>query len=129
MMSLEEYIEYHSQNKEKKMDFVSYLYYLMDKYNFTPSLLYKKANISRQLYSSIISSKSIPSLNTILKIVFTLHLTNHECKYLLKKANYTLSSSSKYSLIIRYCLENKIYELYKVNDLLIKYGYKNKIIE
>ncbi len=129
MISLEEYIKFHSQNKEKKLDFVSYLYYLMDKYNFDGPTLYKKANISKQVYSKIISNKVKPSLNTILKIVFTLKLNNHECKYLLKKANYTLSSSSKYSLIIRYCLENKIYELYKVNDLLIKYGYNDKIIE
>ena len=128
-MTLDEYILFHSQNKEKKCDLVSYLYYLMDKYDFDSPSLYKKANISKQLFSAIISNKTNPSLNTLLKIVFTMKLTNHECKYLLKKANYTLSSSSTYSLIIRYCLENKIYEIYQVNDLLIAYGFQNKIIE
>ena len=101
----------------------------MDKYGFDAPTLYTKANISKQLYSAIISGKANPSLNTLLKIVFAMKLNNHECKYLLKKGSFTLSSSSTYSLIIRYCLENKIYELYIVNDLLASYGYKNKIIE
>ena len=33
-MNLEEYIKFHKINKEKSLDFVSYLYYLMDKYKF-----------------------------------------------------------------------------------------------
>ena len=45
-------------------------------------------------------------------------------KYLLKKAGYTPSSASTYSLIIRYCIENKIYDLNKVNDYLEEYGFK-----
>ncbi len=85
MVTLEEFIEFHSKNKEKKMDFVSYLYYLMDKYGYDAPRLYNEANISRQLYSLIISNKTNPSLSTILKIVFTLKMNNHECKYLLKK--------------------------------------------
>ena len=64
------------------------------------------------------------SLETVLKLVFALRLNNQECKYLLKKAGYTLSSASTYSLIIRYCIENKIYDLNKVNDYLEEYGFK-----
>ncbi len=129
VMTLEEYLAFHKKSKEKSCDLVTYLYYLMDKYDFDAPTLYNKANISKQLYSAIISGKTNPSLNTLLKIVFAMKLTNHECKYLLKKGSFTLASSSIYSLITRYCLENKIYELHKVNDLLASYGYKNKIIE
>ena len=125
MERIDEYISRHRANKEKANDFVSYLYELMDKYGFDKSSdLYDKANISRQYWHKIISNECSPSLETVLKLVFALHLNNHECKYLLKKTGYTLASSSTYSLIIRYCIENKIYELNKINDYLEKYGYK-----
>ncbi len=111
-MELEEYIKEHQKNEEKSQSFVSYLYFLMDKYNITnPSAIYNNANISRQLWSSIISEKSWPSLNVCVKIALAMHLTNHECKYLLKKAGYTLSSANKFALIIRYAIENKIYDI------------------
>lgn len=128
--TVDEYIKKHQEKSLKSSSFVEYLYELMDKYGFdNASDLYNKANISRQLWSSIVSEKSHPSLEVCIKIVFVLHATNQECKYLLKKAGYTLASSSKYSLIIRYCIENKIYDLCKLNDLLEEYGYSDSLIE
>ena len=125
MESLKDYIVRHRINKEKTNDFVTYLYELMYKYGFDKnSDLYEKANISRQYWSKIINKERQPSLETVLKIVFALKLQNHECKYLLKKAGYTLASSSTYALVIRYCIENKIYDLNKVNDYLEEYGFK-----
>ena len=129
METLEEFIKKHESSTEKASSFVEYLYFLMDKYGFeNASDLYNKANISRQLWSSIISGKSNPSLNVCLKLAFSLQVSNHECKYLLKKAGYTLASSTKYALIIRYAIENKIYDIYKVNELLEENGYPDSLI-
>ena len=126
---LEEFIKKHQSNKEKSSSFVEYLYSLMDKYGFdNASDLYNKANISRQLWSSIISEKSNPSLNVCLKLALSMKVNNHECKYLLKKAGYTLASSNKFALIIRYAIENKIYDIDDVNDLLEKNGYADSLI-
>lgn len=129
METLNEFIAKHQSNKEKSSSFVEYLYSLMNKYGFeNASDLYNRANISRQLWSSIISEKSNPSLNVCLKIALIMKVTNHECKYLLKKAGYTLSSSNKYALIIRYAIENKMYSIEAVNDLLEKNGYSDSLI-
>ena len=129
MEKLEEFVKKHQSNKEKSSSFVEYLYSLMDKYGFdNASDLYNKANISRQLWSSIVSKKSHPSLNICLKIALVMHVTNHECKYLLKKAGYTLASSNKFALIIRYAIENKIYDIDEVNDLLEKNGFADSLI-
>ena len=129
METLQEFIEKHSKNKEKTISFVDYLYTLMNKYGYTnPADLYNKAKISRQLFSSIISSKSHPSLNVCLKLIFALKANNHECKYLLKKAGYTLASSNKFALIIRYCIKNEIYDIIDVNSLLEKNGYADSLI-
>lgn len=122
-MTLEEYIKEHQKNIEKSQSFIEYLYYLMNKYEISnPADIYNKVFISRQLWSSIISGKSSPSLNVCVKIALGLHLNNHECKYLLKKAGFTLSSSNKFALIIRYAIENEIYDIYKVNEMLINNG-------
>ena len=129
METLEQFITKHRKNTEKSSSFVEYLYSLMDKYGFdNASNLYNRANISRQLWSSIISEKSNPSLNVCLKLAFAMRITNHECKYLLKKAGYTLASSNKYALIIRYAIENKIYDIYEVNKLLEENGYSDSLI-
>lgn len=129
METLKEYIARHEANEEKGSSFVEYLYSLMDKYGYkNASDLYNKANISRQLYSSIVSGKSKPSLNVCLKLAFALKVNNHECKYLLKKAGYTLSSSNRFALIIRYAIENRIYDLIEVNALLEENGYGDSLI-
>lgn len=62
-------------------------------------------------------------MNTCVKIALAMRLTNHECKYLLKKAGFTLASSSLFALIIRYCFENGIYDIYRVSDMLAEYGF------
>lgn len=129
METLEEFIKKHQRNKEKTSSFVEYLYQLMNKYGIdNPSDIYNKANISRQLWSSIISEKSHPSLNVCIKIALTMKINNRECKYLLKKAGYTLASSNKYALIIRYAIENKIYDINEVNKLLEDNGYSDSLI-
>ncbi len=129
METLQDFIKKHSENKEKTSSFVEYLYSLMNKYGYdNPADIYNKANISRQLWSSIVSEESHPSLNVCLKIALVMHVTNHECKYLLKKAGYTLASSNKFALIIRYAIENKIYDIDEVNDLLEKNGYSDSLI-
>ena len=126
METIDEYILRHKKDKEKSSDFCEYLYMLMDKYNIKKaSNIYLKANITKQCWSNIISGKACPSLNTCIKIALCMKLTNHECKYLLKKAGYTLASASNFALIIRYCFENKIYDIYKVNDILMQYGYND----
>lgn len=124
-MELDQYIKEHKQNIEKTMDFVSYLYLLMDKHGINKSsYLYNQALITKQTFSKIISGKEIPSVTTCVKFAFILKLDNHECKYLFKKAGYTLASSSTRNLIIRYCIENKIYDFDKLNQYLVKYHCK-----
>ena len=130
METLEQYIFKHELNKEKSISYVQYLNQLLKKYGYDkkPSNMYNKVSISRALWHSIIKEKSPPSLNFTLKVVLAMHCNNHECKNLLKKAGFTLSSSSRYSLIIRYCLEHQIYYLMEVNDYLMKYGYDDQLI-
>ena len=128
MESIEEYIKKHKTSEEKSSSLLRYIELLKEKHGIKKdSEIYNKANISRQNWHSITSEESQPKLVTILKIAFAMKLDNHECKYLLKKVGYTLASSSKFALVIRYCLDNKIYELYEVNDYLERCGCEERI--
>lgn len=128
MESLEQFIKRHRSNKDKASSFYGYLLELMDKYGFEKeSDLYKKANISKEVWSYIKLGQKKPSLKVCYKLVFALGVNNHECKYLLKKAGYTLASSNEYSLIIRYGIENKL-TVDEVNDLLRENGYSDQLI-
>ena len=124
MKDLDKYIETQRNDKIKTMPFIDYIYFIMDNKNLTSSEVYKNADIDRRTWSKIISSQMIPSLEMTVKIAIGLKLTNEECKILLKKLNYTLSRSSDFALVIRYCLDNKIYSLIKINELLYAKGLK-----
>lgn len=128
METLNDYINKHRSNKEKSSELSIYLDELITKHGYRKdSEVYKKAGVSRQTWSNLMSGKKA-ELKTLIKIVFALELDTHECKYLLKKAGYTLSSSSELALIFRYYIENKIYDLDKLNESLEKYGYSDWLI-
>ena len=122
MEDLEKYIESKKENKIRTMSFIDYLYFLMNEKNLESTDIYNKVDIDRRVWSKIISNKMKPSLNMVVKIAFGLRCNNEECKLLLKKLNYTLSSSSEFSLVIRYCIENEIYNIIDVNNLLYEKG-------
>ena len=129
MEDLNSFIKKHRVNEEKAESFSKYLDKLLKKYGFDKdSTFYNRANISKQSWSLIINGKVTPSVKSVIKIVFALHATNRECKYLLKKAGYTLASSSEYALIIRYCIENEIYDLDVLNTYLEEHGYGDSLI-
>ena len=124
MKDLDKYIEAQRNDKIKTMPFIDYIYFIMDNKNLTSAEVYKSADIDRRTWSKIISNQMIPSLEMTVKIAIGLQLTNEECKILLKKLNYTLSRSSDFALVIRYCLDNKIYSLIKINELLYEKGLR-----
>lgn len=129
METLQEYIDRHQSNKEKSSELTTYLSELIDKHGFKKdSEIYNKVGVSRQTWSNIMSGKNKPELKTLIRIVFALELNTHECKYLLKKVGYTLSASSEVALILRYHIENKIYDLDKLNESLMEYGYSDWVI-
>ena len=122
METLEQFLKNNIKDKDHQMEFIGYFYKLMDKYKVDGKDIYKSMNMSRQLYSRIISGKIMPSLKSAVKLALGIKCTNSECKLLLKKVGYTLPSSNKSALIIRYCFENKIYDYFEINKLLIDNG-------
>ena len=105
-------------NCNKSMSFNEMLFSYIDKSGHKDSEIYNKVDIDRKLFSKIrCNSNYIPRRNVIIKLCLALELNKNDFNKLLNSAGYSLSNS-KFDSIISYCLENKVYDLDKINNYL-----------
>lgn len=112
-------------NPDNKDIFSEYLQKLIKKKAMSEVQVYKKVHLDRRVLSKIRCDKSyIPSKHTLLTIAFSLELSIEEVEEFLKKGGYALYDCIMEDLVIRNFFENKIYDLFAVNDILNSYGFK-----
>ena len=107
----------------KNMDatFSDTLMALIDASGEKPSKIYNSAGVSKQVFSKINSNSNYqPSKATAIAFCLALNLNLEETQDLLARAGFTLSKSSLFDVIIMYCIENKIYNVVFVNNLLFE---------
>jgi hypothetical protein len=118
-----EVINYVNQKNSGKQTFCEMLFSLIDEKNLSDVEVYKRANLDRKYFSKLRSNMNYkPKKKIVCALALALELDNVTCKKLVKKAGYILTSASKFDLVIRYCIENKIYDLMKVNEILYDMG-------
>ena len=94
----------------------------IDRRGLTDAQVYKKAGLDRKLFSKIRCNRDYkPSRLTALSLALALELNLDETADLLSRAGLALSPSSLSDMIIKYCIVNRIYDLYEVNSLLYEY--------
>lgn len=87
--------------------------------------IYKRGNVSRQLFSRIRSERDYhPTKKTVFALAVGMGLTVDETKLLLEKAGYAFSSASKADLIVKYFLLHGHYDIFAINEVLDKYGFE-----
>ena len=87
------------------------------------SEVYKRAEISKQLFSKILSTKSYqPTKSTAIQLAIGLQLDLNQTQKLLEKAGYALTRSSKADLVVQYYIERKVYSVTFINEALSDCG-------
>ena len=90
--------------------------------DITTAMIYKRCFVDRKLISKITSGKNYhPSKNTMLALCIGLQLNLQEGEEFLLLAGYSFSNASKYDLIIKFMLQNEIYDLDTINEMLYLY--------
>lgn len=108
--------------------FYEMLFLYISKSKFTEIEIYKKADINRKLFSKIKADTSYhPAFGTITAFAIALELTTKEYEDFLKSAGYSLPLNSYINITLKYCFDNKIYNLNAVDELL--YNVANKTVK
>ena len=96
---------------------------MIDERGMGDSEVYNKAYVDRRHFSKIRNDINYtPNKKTVLAFSIALELSLDEAKDLLNSAGYALSRSSKTDIIVAYFLQNKIYDMFEINDILDAYG-------
>ena len=115
-MSLEDFL------KAKDSSFTQRLRELILEKGLKNSAVYKRANISKQLFSKIINDPDArPTKPTAIALALALELDLEGTRDLIGRAGYALTNSSTFDLIIRYFIERKQYNVVEINIALYEF--------
>ena len=111
------------RSSKDKLNFQNTLMQLIADRKVDNSVIYKKACIDKKFFSKIISNKDyVPKKHTVMALGLALELPLEEYESFLASAGYAFMPSSKFDLIIKYCVMNQIYNLINVDIILDDHG-------
>ena len=119
---------YHSwekQNSVRKSFSSEVMRMVKEKYP-KASRFYGSAGLDRRIFNKIKTDYGYqPSRNTAMRCCIGLHLNGKEAEELLQLAGYAFSPSDPSDLVLRFCLDNGIWDIPSINYLLDSFDIKD----
>ena len=94
---------------------------LIDDKGKTDVEVYKRAHIGSKLFSKMRKDDYTPSKKTVFTLAIGLELNLEETERLLACAGYSFSRNKKFDIIVQYFIEKGMYDIFQINDVLLKY--------
>ncbi len=111
------------RTSKDKLNFQNTLQQLIADRKLDNAAVYKKACIDKKFFSKIISNKDyVPKKHTVMALGLALELPLADYEAFLASAGYAFMPSSRFDLIIKFCVINQIYNLINVDVILNDHG-------
>lgn len=119
-----------SKNLDKVLEnigpnFKETLFSLIDEKGLKDPEVYKRANVDRKTFSKIRCQENyLPRKKIVLALGVALNLSYSEMSDFLSTAGMAFSPASKSDLLVKYFIENNIYDINTINLALFEYGFE-----
>lgn len=95
----------------------------MRKRKIKDNRLYRKSNIEKDAFVRLKNDiNKSPSKEIVLALAVGLEMNIFETEAFVEKCGYSLSTDYKQNVILRYFLENKIFDIYIINEMMFYYN-------
>ena len=109
--------------RQSDSTFSEFLLDLLRERSGRDSEVYRRAEISKQLFSKILSNRDYrPTKSTAIPLAIGLQLDVAQTQKLLGKAGFVLTRSSKADLVVQYYIERRVYSVTFINEALSDCG-------
>ncbi len=106
-----------------KKTFSSEVLKKLNELHMKPAEFYKAVGLDKRVFHALKSDYLYtPSKATAIRCCLGLRLKYEEAIELLKLAGYSFSPSNSRELVIRFCMENEVYDLPSINYMLLAMG-------
>ena len=103
--------------------FQQYLLYLIEMKGLTNAEVYKRAIITKQLFSKIkLNTNYHPDKATAMRLCIGAKLNLDETKDLLARAGYALSPCDKRDIIFSFFIEHEVFDMIEIDIALEEHG-------
>lgn len=111
------------RDAKEPLNFQNTLQQLIAERKLENATVYKKACIDKKFFSKIISNKDyVPKKHVVMALGLALELPLTDYEHFLASAGYAFMPSSKFDLIVKYCVMKQIYNLVEVDIILDSHG-------
>ena len=111
------------RDAKEPLNFQNTLQQLIADRKLENAAVYKKACIDKKFFSKIISNKDyVPKKHVVMALGLALELPLEDYEHFLASAGYAFMPSSKFDLIVKYCVMKQIYNLVEVDIILDSHG-------